>query len=271
MAFSRLALLLLAACFASRAAELKPETSGAFDRYARNAEARIAAQTRSAPGFLWADTSERRDRLRRGDIPCESRLPRRELKAPGGLIHDWTAAVFLPGTRLDSVLARLQDYNNHKNVFTPEVIDSRLLERHGGDFRVFLRLLKKKVVTVVLNTEHDVRYQQMGPARWQSRSVSTRVAEVHGAGTPGERELPPGSGHGYLWRLNSYWTFQERDGGTYIECEAISLTRDVPKSLSWLIDPIVRSLPRESLVNTLRSARTAMRNQPAAGRTETGR
>ena len=127
-----------------------------------------------------------------------------------------------------------------------------------------LRLLKRKVLTVVLNTGHEVHYRQLGPLRWRSVAYGTRIAEVRDPGKPQEQELPPGTGHGFLWRLNSYWTFQERDGGTYVECEAISLSRDVPKSLAWLIEPIVRKLPRESLENTLRATRRAF-EQPRKG------
>jgi hypothetical protein len=138
------------------------------------------------------------------------------------------------------------------------VVDSRLLSHQGNDFRVRLRLLKRKVLTVVLDTEHDIRYHRRDENRWWSRSRSTRIAEVENPGKPDERILRPGTGGGYLWSLNTYWTFQERDGGVYVECEAISLTRDVPRGLAWLIDPIIRSLPRESLVNTLRSTRAAV-------------
>ena len=132
------------------------------------------------------------------------------------------------------------------------------LSHNGDDFRIYLRLLKKKVVTLVLNTEFDVHYIQVDQTRWRSLSRSRRIAEVEKAGTPQERELPPGTGEGFLWRLNTYWRFLERDGGTWVECEAISLSRDVPAGLGWLINPIVRSLPRQSLANTLRATRDAL-------------
>jgi hypothetical protein len=61
-----------------------------------------------------------------------------------------------------------------------------------------------------------------------------------------------------LWKLNSYWRFEERDGGTWLECEAISLTRDVPTGLGWIVLPIIRDLPKQSLENTLRSTRAAL-------------
>jgi hypothetical protein len=61
-----------------------------------------------------------------------------------------------------------------------------------------------------------------------------------------------------LWKLTTFWRFEERDGGTWVECEAVSLTRDVPTGLGWLIKPIIRDLPRESLENTLRETKDAL-------------
>jgi hypothetical protein len=118
-----------------------------------------------------------------------------------------------------------------------------------------MRLLKKKVVTVVLNTEHDVHYTRIGETRCYSRSRTSRIAEVEDPGGRDERERPLGNDHGFLWRLNSYWRFEQRDGGVYVDCEAISLSRSVPLGLGWMINPMVRALPRESLTNTMRCTR----------------
>ncbi|MEK7406783.1 MAG: hypothetical protein AAB225_17035 [Acidobacteriota bacterium] len=252
------ALVLTALAAGAPAADLKPETVQAFERYIRAAEARIEEQLGAGKNFLWTDEAAARQRLvRAGEIAIE-RFNTDETRAPGGLIHDWTGAVFAPGVTLRETLALVQDYARHQRIYQPEVIVSRLIRRDGNYFKIHLRLLKKKVLTVVLNTEHDVRYFPLDAARCHSRSYSTRVAEVVNAGSPGERELPPGEGNGFLWRLYSYWRFQEKDGGVYIECRAISLTRDVPTGLGWLIEPIIRNLPRESLASTLRATRDAL-------------
>jgi hypothetical protein len=44
----------------------------------------------------------------------------------------------------------------------------------------------------------------------------------------------------------------------YIQCEAISLTRDIPTGLGWMIGRFVESIPRESLTFTLQSTRRAL-------------
>jgi hypothetical protein len=116
----------------------------------------------------------------------------------------------------------------------------------------------KKVLTVVLNTEHEAHYVRPAPDRAYSRIVSTRIAEVENPGTPAEREKPIGKDGGYMWRLNTYWRFLERDGGTYIQCESISLTRGIPFGFGWVVGPFVTSIPRESLTFTLERTRTTL-------------
>jgi hypothetical protein len=244
--------LLLAPAYA---ANLQPQTVEAFDRYIQQTERRLD----SAKTFLWADESpDRAQRVRQGEIVVEPFNAQADIKVPGGLLHDWAGSIFIPGVTLEKTLALVQDYNRHKDVYPPEVIDSRILSHDGNVFRIYMRLVKKKVITVVLNTEHDVRYTPIDKTRWRSVSRTTKIAEVEKAGKPGERELPPGTGEGFLWRADTYWRFAERDGGTWVECEVISLSRDVPAGLGWIVDPIIRSLPKESLVNTLRSTRAAL-------------
>lgn len=235
-------------------AELRPETTKAFEDYVRGREARILSQRINGGKFLWADDSDaRRARIRGGELLIEPFHDRGFVEVKGGLIHDWIGAAFLPNTTLPKLLATIQNYDNHKNLY-PEVSDSRMVSREGNQFRVRLRLIKKKVITVVLNTDHEITYFPLDATRQHSRSRTTRIAELEGS-----HELTPGDDHGLLWNLNSFWRFLERDGGVWIECEAISLTRGIPTGLGWLVTPIVRELPRESLTHTLEGTRRALR------------
>jgi hypothetical protein len=204
--------------------ELQPHTVEAFDRYIRLAETRLDKQAHSA-SFLWVDgLPDRKTKVQRGEAVAGPALGTGDVDVPDGSIHDWTGAVFIPGATLAATLALAQDYDNHKNIYKPEVQDSKRVKRGGNDFQVYLRLLKKQVITVVLNTNHDVRYFSLDATHCYSQSHSTRIAEVDNAGDADEREMQPGQDHGFLWRLNSYWRFEQRDGGVYVECEAISLT-----------------------------------------------
>ncbi len=237
------------------AAELKPETVAAFERYIHQTEQRLDAHR----GQLWADESPARaQRVRGGELVVQPFHAKALIDVPHGLIHDWIGAAFLPGVTVAQTLAFVEDYDRHKEYYKPEVVDSRLLSHEGDHYRVFLRLLKKKIVTVVLDTEHDVQYERIDPTAWRSISRTVRISEVSNPGSREEKIQPPGTGQGFLWKLHSYWRFQERDGGTWIECQAISLTRDVPAGLGWLVEPIIKNLPRDSLQNTLKATRAAL-------------
>ena len=238
--------------------QLKPETLQAFEAYIREAEDAME-QTLHSEAFLWSDGDPKRAKqVYQGKIVAELWRGKGPEKVPAGLIHDWIGAAFLPGTTVSRILARIQDYDNHKDMYRPEVIDSKLISRRGDDFQIYLRVLKKKIITVVLDTDHDVHYFQVDSARWGCRSYTTRTAEVDDAGKPNEKVQPPDAGYGFLWRIYSYWRFEERDGGAYAECRAISLTRDIPAVLKWIIEPMVRSLPKDTLIHTLKATRDAV-------------
>jgi len=200
-------------------------------------------------------------RLRQGEVVIERLATLDEghsISVPGGLVHHWVGTAFIARTTLVRTLAFLEDYDEQYKYYAPEVPQSRLIERDGNYFRVFLRLRKTKVVTVILNTEYDVRYVPLASDRAASYSYSRRIAEVENAGKPNESEKPVGNDSGFLWRLNSYWRFLERDGGVYVQLEAISLTRDIPPGLGWLIGPFVTSIPKESLAFTLTRTQQAL-------------
>jgi hypothetical protein len=233
----------------------RPETVRAFDAYVRLTESHLDAQLQGKDGFLWADSAGKRARVRSTGALCEPRNSKGDVKVAGGLIHDWVGSVFIRGATVARLLTLAQDYDNHKRSYKPDVLDSKTLERRGDDFKVRLRLLERKVITVVMDTEYDVHYRPLGGTDWRSRSYSTRIVEIANAGGPRERERTPKEDRGFLWRLNSYWLFRQRDGGVYVECEAVSLSRGVPSALEFLIDPIIRNMPRDILTNTLRATR----------------
>jgi len=252
-------LFLLPATALLKAAELKPQTLQAWNAYVSAARARMEDRATGKAPFLWLDEQpDLAQQVRAGEVVVAPADGINLHPAPGGLIHDWIGAVLIPNTTLATTLALVQDYDNHKNIYKPEVMDSRLLTHHGDDFTIFLRLLKKKIITVVMDTYHDVHYQRVSDSQWFLRSYTTRACEVDDAGTPKEIVHPPDTGYGFLWRLYSYWRFMEEGDGVIVECRAISLTRDIPMGLGFIISPIIKNLPRESLINTLKATRQAL-------------
>lgn len=180
------------------------------------------------------------------------------------LIHDWLGAVFVPGARVEDALSVLRDVNRYPQIYSGDILEARLLSSSGDRRRVLFRVLKKKVITVVLETEYEVEDRLLGPGKAQVWSRSVRVSEVKDAGKPTELVKPPDTGWGFLWRLHSYWHLEERDGGLLMELRTISLTRDVPAALAWIIQPMVSSLPREALAGTLVKTKAAVERQAAA-------
>lgn len=244
--------------------QLKPSTLLAFEAYIHDAEAEMDRAIHGDGSFLWSDlVADRAHKVRSGQIVAEFWSGQAPVKAPDGLIHDWIGAAFVSRGTVQRTLALIQDYGNHKNVYKPEVIESKLISRDGDDFKIYLRLLKKKILTVILDTDHDVHYGSTDDKHWFCRSFTTRISEVQNAGKANEHVLPADTGYGFLWRMNTDWRFQQSDDGAYIECRAITLTRDIPTGLGWIIEPIVKKLPRESLMNTLKATRRALDPNPS--------
>lgn len=258
-----LAQFILICSMVTISAAQQQRTTAAFNSYVASAEQRIMQARGKSSSFLamnslpTAQRDEVTSKLRRGDVVIEKH-GETPTEVPAGLIHDWVGTVFIPKVTAEQVLALIQDYDHSTRYYSPDVEQSRLVSRQGDDFQVFLRLRKHKVITVVLDTEYNVHYAKLDPPHQYSLSRSTRVTEIAEPGTPNEHALPAGKDHGFMWRLNSYWAFEQRDDGVLIECEAISLTRDIPSGLGWMIGPFVNSIPRDSLQFTLEATRKAL-------------
>src|SRR5215472_4257812 len=252
------------------AAELKARTAEAFNKYVAATEARMAGELKPGGEFLYLDhpaaaaSEEMRDgfaRLKRGEILVErqeTRLDGKEVEVPDGMVHHWVGLIFIPGVSLKQTLAVARDYDHRAELYKPEVIAAHTIWHQGDDYKIFMRLYQKRFATVVFNTEYAIHWGRVDEKKLFSNSVSTRVAEVKDPSRPDGEEVPVGHGNGYLWRLNTYWRFEEKDGGVYVQCEALSLTRDIPFGLGWLIKPLVTKIPKQSLDRALGRTREAV-------------
>jgi hypothetical protein len=255
------------------AAELKPATIDAFERYRRIAEATIEQDASSSDRFLHVFHGDAAARakadvlLRRGEVAVDRLRATdngRRIEIPDGLIHHWIGSIFVPNVSLRTAVAVLQDFDQHADLFRPNIQRSKILEHDTDRFRITLRFYMKKIVAVTVDTESLVDFTPRGPDRETSAIRSVRVNEIEAAGTPEERQKPDGHGGGYMWRMNTYWRFLERDGGTYIECEALTLSRSIPAGLGWLIGPVVASIPRDMLTSALQATRRSLVARSAA-------
>jgi hypothetical protein len=249
--------------------ELKQKSLDTFSRYIQLTEHRVNSEVAGKDGFLWPDSlpevqrAQTIEKLKRGEVvvaPLKTLDNSKEISDGDALIHHWVGVVFVPEVRLQDALAVVQDYSRHAEYYKPDVALSEILEHQGDCFRVHVRFLKTKVLTAVLDTEHEICYLRQD-SRAHMRSVATRIQEVEDPGQSSERLLPPGKDRGFMWRFNNYWRFEERDGGVYIQCESITLTRDIPFGFDWLIGRFVKSIPRESLTFTLGTTRRLTENR----------
>ena len=245
------------------AAELKPETIKAWQTAVETTERRIAKELSSNDRFLALDfldpkeAAQERQATLSGQIPIRKVSISEEIKVPDGMIHHWRGSVFIPGVPIDFILTRVKN-PNLEDTKQEDVLDSKVIERTPNSLKLYLKLQKSKLVTVVYNTEHLVRYNNYGPDQESSSSIATKIAEIEFTSNKKEREKPEGQDRGFLWRMNSYWRYQQVDGGVIVECESMTLSRSVPFLLEYIVRPLINSTARESMNRTLDSMRTRM-------------
>jgi len=249
----------------SHGAELRRDTLVSWDAYLDAARSQSASQT----PFLWVDQNpERLQRVRDGEILVSSGRKENPKPVASGLIHDWVGAAFFPNASIKDILSAARDYSNYKEYYKPTVVDSKLLDSYGPCEKYSMRVVNKEVVAeTALDMEYETCYFKIDDRQWYSTTRTTRVQEIRHYGRPDEQELPPDHGSGYVWRLYSVARFEQRDGGTYVEVEAIALSRDIPTALRWVVNPIVRRVSRNSMLVSLQQMKEAVRLTEDAERT----
>lgn len=223
-------------------ATLEPKTIGAFDQYLRSVEAQLAGRNGAAESLAGRTAG-----VFRNDAAEVNRA----------IVQDWTGVTFIPGAKKSQAVAVLEDFARHASIY-PEVVEGRLEKKEAGRLFGYHRIRKKKVLEVNLEARYTLDRLPAARDRYFSRSVATEIVEIEDAGTKKEHRLPPGHDHGFLWRLQTYWTLEETPVGLWMEVRSISLTRDVPAGLGWVVKPLVRDMPRESLEAVMEATKKAV-------------
>ncbi len=242
------------------AASLEPITLKAWEQYVQSANARMEQRLSPGKTFLWVDEApDRLARVRDGEVivsPVGTQNPKR---VPSGLIHDWIGAAFIADATLTDVLQVVRDYAKYKELYKPTVADSKVIAAGHTKDLFSMRLLYKSVfLKAALDTDYESGYVQVDDRRGYSISRATRIQEIEEYGAPTQHALQEGEGTGVIWRLFSIARYVERDGGVYIELEAIGLSRDIPASLRWIVEPIVRRVSQGSLSTSLQQTENAV-------------
>jgi len=242
-------------------AEAPAKAVAVFNAYVAATEARLSKQHASMAEFLAgeAGSDEGKARLRRGEVVVEQMTPPEGMNVPGALLHHWRGTALVPGAKAADFERLLRDFNGYSRTFAPQVMAAKTLAVDGDRVQGWMRVRQKHVITVVMDSTYDVEFGRAeardGSRRGWSAAHSVRISEIEDAGTKDERVLGPNEEHGFLWRQNTWWSWEERDGGLYIQMESVTLTRGIPVGLGWAVKPFVESIPRESLEFTLEKAR----------------
>jgi hypothetical protein len=244
----------------SLVAEPSPAAISAFNSYINAVESRLTQQHRSPETYLAPSAEVPQDKasLRRGELLVEQLTPS-TATLPGALLHHWRGTAFAPGATVADFDRLMRNFYAYPQHFSPQVIQAKTLKQQDDRLQAWMRVRQHHVITVVMDTTYDITFGRLDPQHGYSISRSTRVSEIDSPGLPTEHVLNSSEEHGFLWRQNTYWSYEERDGGLYLQIESVSLTRSIPRGLGWAVQPFVESIPRESLEFTLRSTCNALR------------
>jgi hypothetical protein len=261
VAIARFALLVgivLAATPIRLAAQLDPETSKAWNQYIQSVRSQMQQRATGAAPFLWIDDAPgRREAVRRGETVVEPTQKDSPAKLGRGLVFDWTGAVFFPHTTIRHIFKVLNEFDRYDEFYNPAVVSAKLLEDTGNSQRFSVVVSDKTAfISTTVESEYSSETTCLDEHRCYNVIHSTKIQQIENYNTPEERKLPPDEG--FLWRLYSIQRYEEQDGGVVAEIETIALTRDVPFELRWLIKPVLRHLPRNSMLGTLQKTRTAV-------------
>jgi hypothetical protein len=242
------------------AANLKPETTAAWDTYVDAARARFHARAPSGRPFLESDEiAGQVARLRSGEIivsPISANIP---THVSSGLIHDWIGAAFIPNVELTEAMVVLRDYQRYRDIYAPTVIESKAVATSEAEDRFSMVLMNRSLISkTALDSNYKATYTKVNDHRWYSIAETVGIREIANYGTGTQRRLPLDEGTGLIWRMLNFVRFEERDGGVYMEVETIALSRDVPVSLRWVLNPIIRHVSRESLTTSMKQTLDAV-------------
>ena len=243
-------------------AEPPPSAVAAFNSYSVAVESRLARQHRSTDNFLASrgnDPKGSETRLRDGELIVERLTPADVDGFSGALLHHWRGTAFAAGVTSADFERLMRDFEAYPQHFSPQVLEAKTIARDGDHLQAWMRVRQRHVITVVMDGRYDITYGQIDARHGYSISRSTEMDEIDGAGTAKERRLSGGEEHGFLYRLNTYWSYEERDGGLYMQIESVSLTRSIPNGLNWVVQPFVQKIPRDSLEFTLRAVCNSLR------------
>ncbi|MGB6974820.1 MAG: hypothetical protein WBD67_09080 [Terracidiphilus sp.] len=241
------------------ATQPSPAATAAYDTSIRSLESRLAQQHLSQREFLasLAPGSSRDRELRRGALLLEDLTPAAP-NLPGAMLHHWRATTFVPGATATGFDRLLRDFSAYPHIFAPQVERIAILSGSGDRYQIEMRLRQHHMLTVILELTCTVSFRRLDARRGSSVSACIVRSQSSQSGESSADQ-------GFLWRMNTYWSYEQRNGGLYLQLESVSLSRSIPFGLAWAVRPYVESIPRDSLAFTLSAARRTLQQSPRRG------
>jgi hypothetical protein len=240
-------------------AEPSTEATAAFTAYVHALESKLAKQHQSVESFLPSLSGQGQKQLQQGGLIIDPVTPEGGSTLPGALLHDWRGTAFAAGAKGADFERLMKDVSAYPQRFSPQILAARILTQQGDHLQISMRVRQHHVITVVLDSTYDIDFGRLDQQHGYSNSHSLSISEIASPGASDEHALGPHEEHGFLWRLNTYWTYEEKDGGLYMQIESVSLTRAIPTGLKWVVQPFVEKVPRDSLEFTLEAVCKALR------------
>ena len=231
---------------------LRPPIAAGWEAYIVATEARVSRERGAA--------IPSRPGVERGEVFIEQLKtsgPSGELKVPDAAVHDWRGTVLVPGARLEDIVSRLE--REPPDTRQEDVLSSSVLELRPGWMKVAVRVHRQFLVSAVFDTEHEVTFERHGASRASSWSRATKIVEIADAGTPKERPKGEHEDRDFLWKWHAYWRYEQAERGVVVECESITLSRQVPMLLRPIAGPIVSKVAKESMERSLITLRERFR------------
>jgi hypothetical protein len=230
----------------------------AWDSYLAKVEGSISPSP--TPFLLLGKEPSQRDEARSGKVIITQIKRKPPVVVPHALIHDWAGLIFIPKVTLADVFTVTRNYAAYPKWYAPTIIRGRLLAMQGNEGDRFLVRYFRRVlfVTTILEVEYDARYCQLDSTHWYSTARSVRMQEIDQSDKTVSRTTPVDDGGGYVWRIYTLTRFEQKDQGVYLEQESIALSRPIPASLHWIVEPVVRRLSRDLLQKSLEQTRNAV-------------
>jgi hypothetical protein len=242
----------------SEGASVSAGTLDAWDEAVHHAKAELARQASNPDRFLRIDKQQlNRSKTPEPGVTLSIYSPHGGgLAVPSGLIHHWIGTVFIPNVRLLDAVAVLQDYDSYSEIYQPGVVESKLLNRTGQEFKYRLKFVQKGFgVEAGLLGEFRSMYFLLNSRTGYSLTEATDLVELQDVAGAVEQPLPMSKAHGYIEKVFTIVRYRESETGVYVEVDTLTLSRGVPATVRWLIAPIIQRFSRRTMAATLESLR----------------